>query len=270
MFTYLAHASPLHRLNPAVKLLTMTAVGLAATFVYSPWVPGLLAVGLWCTVWWVGRVPLGRLLRWSLYMLALPWPLMLFTALYTDLSRYPNPHLLVQWGPWTVAQESLLMALTLGLRVLVFVAASLLFIATTDPTDFAVSLAQNLRVPYRFAYGVLVAHRFLPLLRRELTIIRLAHRVRGVGEGRGVRGALERVRRYAIPLLAAALRKSERTALAMDAKAFGAGPDRTYFRTLPVRPRDGLFLLAWLLYIALAYAVAARLGPLNWMWIPQT
>ncbi len=269
MFTYLAHASPLHRLNPTLKLVTMALVGLAATFVYSPWVPGLLAVGLWLTVWWVGRVPLGRLLRWSGYMLLLPWPLMLFTALYTDLSRYPDPRILWQWGPWTVAVEGLVTALALGLRVLVFVSASLLFIATTDPTDFAVSLAQNARVPYRFAYGVLVAHRFLPLLKRELEVIRLAHRVRGVGEGRGLRGQVERLRRYAVPLLAAALRKSERTALAMDAKAFGAGPDRTYYRQMPIRGRDVAFVLVWLAYIGLVYAVAARLGPLNWMWIPE-
>ncbi len=269
MFTYLAHASPLHRLNPTVKLLTMAAVGLAATFVYSPWVPGLLALGLWLTVALVGKVPWPRLLRWSGYMLLLPLPLMLFTALYTDLSRYPNPHVLWHWGPWTVATEGLVTALALGLRVLVFVSASLLFIATTDPTDFAVSLAQNLRVPYRFAYGVLVAQRFLPLLRRELEIIRLAHRVRGVGEGRGWRGQVERLQRYAVPLLAAALRKSQRTALAMDAKAFGAGPERTYFRQMPIRRRDVLFLALWLAYIAAVYAVAARLGPLNWMWIPE-
>ncbi len=270
MFTYLAHASPLHRLNPTVKLLTMSAVGLAATFVYSPWVPGLLAGGLWLTAWQMARIPARRLLRWSAYMLALPLPLMLFTVLYTDLSRYAQPRVLWQVGPWVVAVESLNMALALGLRVLVFVTASLLFITTTDPTDFAVSLAQNLRVPYRFAYGVLVAHRFLPLLRRELELIRLAHRVRGVGEGRGWRGRWERWRRYAVPLLAAALRKSERTALAMDARGFGAGPRRTYYRQMPLRWRDGLFLLAWLVYIGLVYVVAAHLGPLNWMWVPQT
>lgn len=269
MFTYLETASPLHRLNPSMKLLAMSVVALGATFTFDPFIPAMLALALWLTAWLLGRVPLRQMLRWSLPLVSLPIPLMIFTALYTDLSRYPQPHILWQWGPWTLAVEGLWTALGLGLRVTTFLATSLLFIATTDPTDFAMSLAQNLKVPYRFAYGLLVALRFLPLLRREFDIIRMAHRIRGVEEERGVRGWLRRTRRYAVPLLASAIRKSERTALAMDAKAFGAYPDRTYYREMPIRGRDVLFVVAWTGYTALMYALALSLDLARLEWIPQ-
>ncbi|NPA07058.1 MAG: energy-coupling factor transporter transmembrane protein EcfT [Chloroflexi bacterium] len=269
MFSYQAHASPLHTLNPAVKLFTMVAVGFAAAFVYQPLVPGLLALGLWVTAWWFGRLPLRLMARWTGYMLVLAWPLVLFTALYTDLSRYAQPHVYWSWGPWTLSREGLVVAAAVGLRMMVFMSASLLFIATTEPTAFALSLAQNLHMPYRFAYGLLIAYRFLPTLRQEFLQLQLAHQVRGVQERGGWRGWWDRWRRYATPLLAAALRKAERTALAMDAKAFGAFPKRTYYRQIPVRPRDWAFFAAWLGYIAAVYHVAHALGMVGWMWVPD-
>lgn len=269
MFTYLAHASPLHRLNPAAKLLGLAVVAAGATLAFDPFIPGMLALGLWLTAWLWGRIPLPEMLRRTVPLLLLPLPVALFTALYADLSRYPNPHILWHWGPWTLAAEGVRTGIALGLRVATFVATSLLFVSTTDPTDFALSLIQNLKVPYRFGYGVLVSYRFLPLLRREYETIRMAHRVRGFAEGEGLRGLIARTRRYAIPLLAAAIRKSERTALAMDAKAFGAGPDRTYYRTMRITRRDVAFVLALALYTAAVYTLALRFGLADLQWIPQ-
>jgi energy-coupling factor transport system permease protein len=268
MFTYLARASPLHRLNPAAKLLGLGVVAAGATLSFDPFIPGALAIGLWLLTWMVGRIPLRRMLRWTLPLLILPLPLMAFTALYFDLSRFPAPTILWQWGPWTLAAEGLRAGIGLGLRVSCFMATSLLFISTTDPTDFAISLIQNLKVPYRFGYGVLVSYRFLPLLRSEFETIRMAHRVRGVGRRAGLRGRLEQTQRYAIPLLAAALRKSQRTALAMDAKAFGAGPDRTYLRQMRLAPSDALFALGTVAFTATIYWLAFRFGLADLQFIP--
>ena len=268
MFNYLASASPLHRLNPSAKLLAMGVVAAGATLAFDPFVPASLLLGLWLATWILGRAPLSNMLRWSLPILILPLPLAFFTALYTDLTRFSSPTILWQWGPWSLAAEGIVIGIGLGLRVSCFMGTSLLFITTTDPTDFAVSLIQNLRVPYRFGYGVLISYRFLPLLRTELETIRLAQRVRGVGERTGFIGRLRQLRRLAVPLLASAIRHSERTALAMDAKAFGAGPQRTYFRQMRLRPMDGLFLLSALMFVLGVYAVAIRLGLVNLQWIP--
>ncbi len=268
MFSYLAHASPLHRLNPSMKLAGIAIVALGATAAFDPFIPAMLLLALWLLAWWLGRIPFKQMLRWSLPLLLLPLPIALFNALYTDLSAYAHPHILWQWGIWTLSLEGLESGLGIGLRVAVFIASSLLFIATTDPTDFALSLVQNLKIPDRFGYGVLVSYRFLPLLKREFEIIRMAHRVRGVGEKSGLWGWFTRLRRYAIPLLAAAVRKSERTALAMDAKAFGALPQRTYYRQMTIRRGDVLFVLGLALYTAVVYWAAFHFGWAHLQWIP--
>lgn len=269
MFTYLAHASPLHRLNPAAKLGALAAVAAGATLSFDPFIPGILAMGLWLATWLIGRVPLRRMLRWTLPLLVIPLPLAAFTALYADLSDLADPRILLQWGPWTLAWEGIRNGVGLGLRVTCFMATSLLFITTTDPADFAISLIQNLRIPYRFGYGVLISYRFLPLLRSEFETIRLAHKVRGAGRRAGLRGRIEQLQRYALPLLAAALRKSERAALAMDAKAFGSGPDRTYFREMQVSRADLLFLAGAVAYTLAVYWLALRAGLADLQWVPD-
>jgi energy-coupling factor transport system permease protein len=268
MFTYLASASPLHRLNPSAKLLGLAVIAAGATLAFDPFVPAALLVGLWLTTFVVGRTPFSRMLRWSLPILVVPLPLALFTALYADLSRFASPSILWSWGPWRLSSEGILIGLGLGLRVSCFMGTSLLFISTTDPTDFAISLIQNLKVPYRFGYGVLISYRFLPLLRTELETIRLAHKVRGIGRTGGIVGRWREVRRMALPLLASAIRHSERTALAMDAKAFGAGETRTYFRQMKIRPGDGVFVAAAALFTALVFVIAIRLGVADLQWIP--
>lgn len=260
MFTYYAAASPLHRINPAAKLLGLAVVAAGATLSFDPFIPGALALGLWLLTWLVGRVPLGRMLRLTLPLLLFPLPLAAFTALYADLSGYAAPTILWSWGPWTLAIEGLRTGLALGLRVTCFMATALLFINTTDPSDFAISLIQNLKLPYRFGYGVLVSYRFLPSLRAEFDTIRMAHRVRGVGSGRGPIAQINRIRRYAVPLLASALRKSQRTALAMDAKGFGGSPDRTYFRRMRITSGDAWFVLGTIVYTLGVYWLALRLG----------
>ena len=268
MFTYLHHSSPIHRLNPAMKLLGLAIVAAGATAAFDPFIPGMLLLALWLIAWILGRIPFKQMLRWSVPIALLPVPIAAFNALFADLSRYSNPHIVWHWGIWTLSKEGLVAGLGLGLRVAVFVAVSLVFIATTDPTDFALSLVQNLKVPYRFGYGLLISYRFLPLMRRELALIRMAHQVRGVGGEGGLRGMLAKARRYAVPLLASAIRKSERTALAMEAKAFGALPRRTYYRRMAVGARDVAFALSLTAYTVLVYAVAIQFHLANIQWVP--
>jgi energy-coupling factor transport system permease protein len=62
------------------------------------------------------------------------------------------------------------------------------------------------------------------------------------------------VRRYAIPLLAGGVRKAGRVAIAMDARAFGALPSRTYRRRMTVGRRDAIFLCAVVFVTALVIA----------------
>ncbi len=106
-------------------------------------------------------------------------------------------------------------------------------------------------MPYRVGYAALAAIRFVPRFGRELETIRQAQRVRGVGGFAPTRWI-----RTVVPLLAGAIRHAERVALAMDARAFGAHPDRTERHLVPWRRRDTAFVLGlWAVTAAVFLAV---------------
>src|SRR5207244_3854930 len=120
--------------------------------------------------------------------------------------------------------------LALALRVLAVAVPGVLVFATTDPTDLADSLVQNVRLPVRFAIGALAAFRLMPLLHDEWRLLTLARRARGVDAGRN---PLVKVRLFAsltFALLVGAIRRGTRLAVAMDARGFDSGATRTAVR----------------------------------------
>jgi energy-coupling factor transport system permease protein len=75
----------------------------------------------------------------------------------------------------------------------------------------------------RFAYGALAAYQAIPRFAEDLSTLRQARRIRGL------RGSWHP--RLLVSLLVLAIRHGDRMALAMDARAFGAGP-MTHYRDL--------------------------------------
>jgi len=91
------------------------------------------------------------------------------------------------------------------------------------------------------------------MLQSELRVSQASHCVHGNAAGRGLRGVYAQIRCYTIRLLATAIRRAERPALAMD------GGHLAYSR------RDYLFVGSfWLVsaLIVLAFWQAGVLGPL--------
>ncbi|MCT9002262.1 energy-coupling factor transporter transmembrane component T family protein [Microbacterium memoriense] len=166
-------------------------------------------------------------------------------ALWTDASRIDTSVAVLTIGGWTLYGGALEVGLATGVRLAAIIALALIAGLTTTGPDLVRSTVQQLRVPYRIGYTALAAFRFVPRFGYELEVIRQAHRVRGAHGGRGPFAALARWWGYIVPLLAGAIRHAERVALAMDARAFGAHPDRTERYLVPWRTRDTVFVLAF-------------------------
>ncbi|MGQ9665729.1 MAG: energy-coupling factor transporter transmembrane component T family protein [Anaerolineae bacterium] len=264
LLNYYTADSFIHRLNPTLKLAGIMVLVVAVTMAFDPWTPlAFLILGLFM-LRILARVPIRQFVK----------PLLLFLVLgalgfisanaffYTPLPGRPVT-ILWQAGGVRIILEGIWVGISLTLRMLAIVTFSILFVATTDPTDFVLSLIQQARFPFRLGYGILVAYRFLPMWRTELEIIRAAHRIRGAGERPTLHGRWEQLQRYAVPLLASAIRKSERVAIAMDSKAFGAQSRRTYYRDVHVRRSDWLFLAGCVLAAAAIVWGMAKLGLLE-------
>jgi len=261
LFSYYAGDSFLHRRNPSIKLLSLMVMMLAVTLAFDPWTPLIFFTVALLAQRLLGRVPLKQIIRPLLFFFVLGGLGFIGSnAFFYAPAGDQTLTVLWQAGSLEVTAEGLRVGISLTIRMLAIVIYSIIFVTTTDPTDMVLSFIQQARFPFRLGYGILVAYRFLPLWRTELEIIRAAHRIRGAGERMTLRGRWEQLQRYAVPLLAGAIRKSERVAIAMDSRAFGAIPVRTYYRRLDVTWVDWMMLAGTILITALILFAMSQTG----------
>lgn len=240
--------SNLARRNPTIKLLAVILIALALTFIFDPVTPAVL----------FGVVLLAGRFLGGLGMRALLLPLWVFVVAGVAIllaNIFFNKEndvsaALITIGPVRITGPALWAAGTLWVRLLCFALLSVVFVKTTEPQRLILSLVHQLRLNYRVAFGTMVGYRMLPAFQVDYQTIRAAQRVRGVRERTGFLRLWSRVRRYSIPLLAGAVRKAGRVAVAMDARAFGALPNRTYRERMVVRLYDWVFLAVTLLVTA--------------------
>ena len=128
---------------------------------------------------------------------------------------------------WTTAAQ-------LASRVLAYGGLGMAFAFTSDAFELVMSLMQQFRLPPKFAYGVLAAYHFFPVVRDEYGEVGLALRARGVRVG-----ALSP--RRVVPMLAHALERSESLAMAMESRGFEDGRERRCAFEVPLRARDLAF-----------------------------
>ncbi len=238
-----APARFLYRLNPLAKFAAILPASVLLVFVRDPATP-LAFLALAYALLLVGAQA-SRPVLMTLFVL-LPCGILAIGcgfAAWTDAARVDDTALLLRIGPWQLFAGAVETGFSTALRLGAILALALAAGFTTTGPDLARSLVQQLRVPYRVGYTALAAFRFVPRFAHELDVIRQAHRVRGAHGGRGPFAAVARWWGYVVPLLAGAIRHAERVALAMDARAFGAYPDRTERHLVPFRTRDIVFVL---------------------------
>lgn len=249
----------LHRLNPTAKLLVFSCFILAATLYLDVAVPLTFLLLSWLMGWLLARISPLALLRRLSPILAAALGLMLFNTLFYG---GPREHLIVAVGPLTIWREGLQVGSSIGLRILCVASYSILYMWTTDASQLVASLMQQARMPYRLAYAVLAAYRFLPILQRELGHIQAAQQVRSAH--RPQHGSwLRRITHYGTPLLVSGIRQAERLAIAMDARGFGAMPLRTYYVRTSMNVSDYLFALAGCIACGLILFMLSELGLLR-------
>lgn len=164
---------------------------------------------------------------------------------------------LVDLGITTISTGSLELGLALGARAFAIVLPSVLIFSTTDPTDLADALAQQLKLPARFVLGALAAMRLLGLMAEHWTTLGHARRARGLGT---------RFFSQAFGLLVQAIRMATRLAVTMESRGFKAG-QRTWARQATFTRADALVVLGGAVIAAGATTAAIAAGTWNLVWV---
>jgi energy-coupling factor transport system permease protein len=262
MFDYYEVDSWLHRRNPTAKLAAHLTLALLMTIVFDPLTPlAFLAMALILGAT-AGRIPPGLLVTSLLPFWLIGVSLVISNALFVNDAARAT--VLWTWGPFNASVEGAMIGLSLAERSVGVAAFTVVLVLTTDPTHLVRSLVQQAHMPARFAYPALAAYRFLPLLRSEYATIRLAQRLRGQGRRAGPAGWIEEQKRLVIPLLAGAIRKADRVAVAMDSRGFNnQGVERTHYRHVEFNAADAWLLIGTLMIGIGILLASAAMGVLR-------
>jgi energy-coupling factor transport system permease protein len=248
--------APLARANPVAKL-GAALVLLVALFASLDWLTALVVLaGLLAVLPVSGlriRTLVGR--AWLIGLAALS--IGVFNVLFAAEQAGP---IVLAVGPLRIGAETLVNGAGLALRLLAIAVAGILATATSQPTELADALIQQLHVSPRFAIGALAAMRLLPLFAHEWQVIAMARRARGVEAGRNPLAALRLFAGQLLALLVGAIRRGSRMALAMEARGFGARDCRTTARVQRMRATDWAWIAGAIGLAALAIGASLAAG----------
>lgn len=267
---YVPRQGWLHTLTGVSKLVLVLALVVGAMISFDA--RYLLGLSLLSVVLWaVSRVRLRDLavVLWliAIFMVLNNLLIFLFAPGYGE-QLFGSRTLLVD-GPWRwdLTAQQLFYQLVVTLKYFAVLPGVLLFITTTRPPEFASSL-NRIGVPYRAAYAVSLALRYIPDVQRDFRTISQAQQARGLDVSRKV-GLGTRIRNLTstlMPLLLGAFDRIESVAAAMELRGFGRGKGRTWFDQRPLRTRDVVVMVGAALLLAASIALVV-LGGGRW-WNP--
>lgn len=249
---YYSADSPIHRLDPRLKLIAAVVYMVSCLFVTN--IPSLaLAAALVVAATALARVPLGRVLvqiRPVTYFLVI-------TSLF-NLFFVHTGEALATVGPVAFTTGGVSSAVFYTLRFLLLLLMGSLLMLTTQPmaiTDAVERLfapLERLGVPVSQATLILsIALRFVPVLSQDAQNIVVAQTARGAQlEGKGALGYARACVPLLVPLFASAVRHADNLGRAMDARCYTGGPERTHYRVMRFARRDAIAAAVLALYLA--------------------
>jgi len=248
--------APLVRANPVAKL-GAALVLLVALFASLDGVTALIVLAVLAALLPLSGLPAAALLSraWLIGLAAVS--IGVVNVLFAPDQRGLT---LLEVGPVRIGAETLVDGLGLATRLVAIALAGILATATSQPTDLADALVQQLRVSPRFAVGALAALRLIPLMAGEWQTIAMARRARGVDAGRSPLAAVRLFAGQLLALLVGAVRRGSRMALAMEARGFGALPCRTVARVQRVTLADWGWIAGAALLASVAIGISLALG----------
>ena len=251
---YYAVDSPVHRLDPRLKLVITVLYMCSCFFVSSPATLVFAGAAIAGAIA-LARVPFGRLN-------AAVSPVLFFLLVTSVINLFfvQTGDVLLQAGPVRITVDGASAAVLYTARFYFLLLAGALLMLTTTAialTDAAEKLLAPLErrgVPVGEGMLVLsIALRFVPTLANDLDTIIAAQTARGADlEGKGALGYAKACVPLIVPLFASSLRHADNLARAMDARCYTGHEGRTHYHVMRLDARrDGTAMAVAALYLAI-------------------
>jgi len=252
---YIPHDSPIHNMDPRVKILSCLIVIICLFFVNNFW----------------GYLIFGTLILMSIFISKVHPKFVfrglqpiLFIILFTLIIHLfmTEGRIIYRLGFLKITYEGLIRGLFISCRLFILILTTSLLTLTTSPisltdgTEKLLSVFRSIGIPaHEIAMMMTIALRFIPTLLEETEKIMKAQISRGADfESGNILNRTKSLIPILIPLFVNAFRRADDLAIAMEAKCYRGGMGRTHYRKLQIKKSDFL-ALAFILIIVISTSI---------------
>ncbi|MEH7381145.1 energy-coupling factor transporter transmembrane component T [Bacillus sp. JJ1533] len=264
MLTYIERKSPVHQLTGATKLICFILWSTAAMLTYDTRIL-LFLFGFSICIFLVSKIKLKEISFVLLFILL--FLLINNLAIYAfspqeGVKIYGTSHVLVEFvGRYNLTLEQLFYQFNITLKYFTVIPAALLFIVTTNPSEFAASL-NRIGISYRISYAVALALRYIPEIQRDFWNIARSQQARGIDMSKNERlyKRIKNVASIIIPLILSSLDKIETISNAMELRGFGKNKKRTWYSLRAFQIADYVTVVLFIVILIISMVVTFHDG----------
>ena len=247
---YYPAKSVIHKLDPRTKLFG-TLVFIISVFLFHSIAGYAVATVFLAGMILISTVPVKFIFKGLKAIFMILLITMVFNIFLTPGEA------LVSFGIFKITKEGLSMAVRMAIRLVYLVIGSSLMTLTTTPNQLTDGLEKSLRplnkihVPvHEIAMMMSIALRFIPILLEETDKIMKAQIARGADFENG--NLIQKVKNMVPLLVISAFRRANDLAMAMEARCYHGGDNRTQMKPLKYKKRDHIAYLILFAYLAVA------------------
>ena len=259
LFNYIDRPSPIHKLTGACKLVCLITWSLAAmTSFYTPLL--ILLTILSFLLFRTAKLKLKDIsfvLSLMLIYIVMNNVLIFLFSPDHGSSIYGTETVLFKlMGPYVVTAEQLFYHLNVILKNACTIPIVLLFVCTTNPSEFAASL-NRIGVSYKISYAVSLALRYIPDIQREYRDISLAQQARGteMSKKASLVNRLKAASSILIPLIMSSMERIENISNAMELRGFGKNAKRTWYSGRKFSKKDIICMIICIILMILSLLI---------------
>lgn len=261
LFSYNVIDTPIHRLSGLTKLMCFLLLTFAVMFSYD--IRVILAMMVFSFgVLKVSKIKFSQIKLMMIYVmvfLVTNFILTFFFAPEYGVEIYGTRHEVLRiFGRYNLTLEQLLYQTTKVLKYASVIPFGIIFLLTTNPSEFAASL-NGIGIPYKVAYAVSLTLRYFPDVQRDYQNISQAQQARGLEMSKKAKflNRFKNALLIIVPLIFSTLERIEYISNAMDLRGFGKLKTRTWYNKKKMTKGDytALILSALIFIITILVSI---------------
>ncbi len=244
--------SKIHRLDPRIKIL-ISFLYLISLFIVEDIRVFVLVTLFLIGIIQISKVPMNYILRGLK-----PIFLIIIFAFTINLFMTPGDPVF-EYGFLTITLQGIYQAVFMVLRLIYLIIGTSLLTLTTSPIALTDGI-EHLLTPYKkiglpaheLAMMMTIALRFIPTLLEETDKIMKAQMARGADfESGNILNRAKALIPLLVPLFISAFRRADELAMAMEARCYRGGENRTRMKVLKYEGRDVVAAAVFSVYMVL-------------------